>query len=70
MPGDLSGIFHCNPHETDPEYSMDNRTAFWLALIIVCIFAADHFYFHWGLAVFIGQQIARVSEWLAFWHKF
>jgi len=49
---------------------MDNKTAFWLALIIVCIIAADIFYFEWGLLVFLGQQVARASTWMAFWHKF
>jgi hypothetical protein len=49
---------------------MDNKTAFWLALIIVCIFLADVFYFDWGLLLTIGKLVARASSWLAFWHKF
>jgi len=48
---------------------MDNKTAFWLALIIVCILASDIFYFEWDILLFLGQQVARASSWLAFWRK-
>jgi len=48
---------------------MDNKTAFWLAFIIVCILAADIFYFEWDLFLFMGRQVARASNWLAFWRR-
>ncbi len=46
---------------------MDNKTAFTLALALVVIFAADHFYFDWGLPTIFGKLLASFSEWLAFW---
>lgn len=46
---------------------MDNRTAFFLALVIVGFFVADHFYFEWGLPVILGKLLANLSEWMAFW---
>jgi len=46
---------------------MDNRTAFWLALAIILIFAADYVYFGWGLPLVLGRMIASLSDWLAFW---
>ena len=46
---------------------MDNRTAFWIAFLIICVFLADHYYFEWGLPATIGKIVADISEWLAFW---
>jgi len=48
---------------------MDNKTAFWMALIIVCIFAADILYFEWDLMVILGKLTASASNWLAFWRR-
>jgi len=48
---------------------MDNKTAFWMALIIVGIFAADVLYFEWGLMLNIAKLLARASDWLAFWRR-
>lgn len=46
---------------------MDNKTAFFLALLILALFAADFFYFEWGLPLVFGKLVASLSEWLAFW---
>ncbi len=48
---------------------MDNKTAFWLALIIVLVLLVDTLYFDQVFIVFLGKQLARVSEWIAFWHE-
>lgn len=46
---------------------MDNKTALVLAIVILAVFAADHFYFEWGLLVFLGQKLAGLINWLAIW---
>ena len=46
---------------------MTNTIAFWLALIIAGVFAADLFYFDWDLHIVLGRLILRVIEWVAFW---
>jgi len=46
---------------------MDNRTALVLIGALAALFAADAFYFEWGLPILIGKQLANVSDWLAFW---
>ena len=49
---------------------MDNKTALFLAIVIVGVFLADHFYFHWELAIFIYHQLTRFTDWMAFWRDF
>ena len=46
---------------------MDNRTAFWLAVAILALFAADYFYLDWNLPQHIGQLLGRLIEWMAVW---
>jgi len=46
---------------------MTNRIAIWLALGIGAVFLTDHFYFHWGLPVFLGRKMATLIEYIAFW---
>ena len=46
---------------------MDNRTALYLAAIVIGIFVADALYFEWGLFTVLGRLLASFSEWLAFW---
>ena len=46
---------------------MDNKTAFFVAIAIIALFAADHFYFDWGLPLILGKLVASWTEWLAFW---
>ncbi len=46
---------------------MDNKTAFFLALAIIAVFVADHFYLGWDLPLILGRLIASLSEWIAFW---
>lgn len=46
---------------------MTNTLAFWLALLIAGVFAADLFYFDWDLHIVLGRLVLRVIEWVAFW---
>jgi len=46
---------------------MDNKTAFFLALIIVGLLALDHFVLRWGVAFFLFDKIAGLIDQLAFW---
>ena len=46
---------------------LDNRTAFWIAVLIIALLIADHFYLHWQLPTVVGRMVADLSEWLAFW---
>lgn len=46
---------------------MNNKVALALAILIVGAFAADHFYFDFGLPVFLGKKLAELTEWLAVW---
>ncbi|MEE9453971.1 MAG: hypothetical protein V3V13_06275 [Paracoccaceae bacterium] len=47
---------------------MTNRVALSIAFVLICIFAADAYYFEWGLPAILGKLLARLSDWLAFWH--
>jgi hypothetical protein len=47
--------------------SMTNTIAFWLALIIAGVFAADLFFFDWDLHIVLGRHVLRLIEWVAFW---
>lgn len=46
---------------------MDNKTALVLAVLIISVVAADLLYFSWDLHIFLGRQLLRIVEWLAFW---
>lgn len=46
---------------------MTNTIAFWLAALIVAIFAADFLYFGWDLHIVLGRQLLRLLELIAFW---
>jgi len=46
---------------------MTNTIAFWLALVIAAVFAADLLYFDWDLHIILGRLVLRVIEWVAFW---
>ncbi|WP_380052719.1 hypothetical protein ACFE33_09595 [Falsihalocynthiibacter sp. SS001] len=46
---------------------MTNKLALYLGGIIIAIFAADFFYFHWGLPVILGTKLVDLIEYLAFW---
>lgn len=47
--------------------TMTNRIALVLALLILGLLLADHYLFHWGLPLFLGQQFAALIEWASFW---
>ncbi len=46
---------------------MTNKIALGLAMIIIGLFLLDHYVLHWDLPVFLGKQLARIIEWVAFW---
>ncbi|WP_299845567.1 hypothetical protein [uncultured Paracoccus sp.] len=46
---------------------MTNRIAIFLALLILGLFLADHYLFHWGLPLFFARQFASLIEWVSFW---
>ena len=46
---------------------MTNTIAFWLALVIAAIFAADFLIFGWDLHIALGRQLLRLLDWVAFW---
>ena len=46
---------------------MTNRIAIILAIVIVAVFAADLLYYHLDLHVFLGKQLMRLIDVVAFW---
>ena len=46
---------------------MTNRLAIFLALIVICVIAADLLYFGWDLHIFLGRKFMELIEYLAFW---
>ena len=46
---------------------MPNQVAFTLFVLILALLAADLLWLGWGLPVLAMEQIARLSEWMAFW---
>jgi len=46
---------------------MNTRWALGLALLILGIFALDHFYLEWNLPVILGTLLVRVLDWMAIW---
>jgi hypothetical protein len=46
---------------------MTNRIALFVALFIVGVFVADHFYLHWNLPVFLGRELMDLTELVAIW---
>jgi hypothetical protein len=38
-----------------------------LALALVALLVADHLWLGWELPVFLGRQLVRLIEYLAFW---
>jgi len=46
---------------------MNTRWALGIILLILGIFALDHFYLEWNLPVVLGTQIVRVLEAMAIW---
>jgi len=46
---------------------MDNKTALFLALCIIGVFAADQLYFGWDLHMFIAEKLMHLIDWIAFW---
>ena len=46
---------------------MTNRIAIALALAILSLLAADHYWLHVGLPLMSGQKMAAFVEWVSFW---
>ncbi|WP_457646943.1 hypothetical protein [Profundibacter sp.] len=46
---------------------MTNTLAVIFAVLIIGIFTADYFYFHWDLWLIIGRRLAQMIEYIAFW---
>lgn len=46
---------------------MNNKAALTLAILIIAVFAADHFYFEANLPVFLGRKLVDLMDWLAIW---
>jgi len=46
---------------------MNTRWALGIILLILGIFALDHFYLEWNLPVFLGTQLLRILDWMAVW---
>ena len=46
---------------------MTNPIALVLGLIVLAVFAADAAFNGAMLLTFLGQQLIRVTEWVAFW---
>ncbi|RED13101.1 hypothetical protein [Pontivivens insulae] len=46
---------------------MNTRVGLILAIIILAIFAADHFYFGWDLWIFLMKKHWALVTWIAFW---
>ncbi len=46
---------------------MTDKIALGLALVILGIFVADRIWFGGGLPVFLGKELFRFSEYIAFW---
>ncbi len=46
---------------------MDNKTALFLALVIIAIFVTDWLFLGWDLHLEIARRTMQLIEWLAFW---
>ena len=46
---------------------MTNAIAAVLALMIIALFAVDHFWLHLGLPLFLARQFAQLIEYVSFW---
>ncbi len=46
---------------------MTNTLAVIFAVLIIGIFSADYFYYHWDLWLILGRRLAQLTEYLAFW---
>ena len=46
---------------------MTNTIAICLGLLILGVFALDHFVLEWELPQFLMQQLIRLTEYIAFW---
>jgi hypothetical protein len=54
-------------HHTIRGCDMNTRWALGIILLILGIFALDHFYLEWNLPVVLGTLLVRILDWMAFW---
>lgn len=46
---------------------MTNRIALFLALAIIALLVADHFWLHWNIPLELGRRTVDLIEWFIFW---
>ena len=46
---------------------MDNKTALFVAILVVGFLLADHFWLEWGALTLAGKWLADTTDWMAFW---
>lgn len=46
---------------------MDNKTALFLAILIVALLVADRYYLGWDVAQVAARETVRLIDWMAFW---
>jgi len=49
------------------ETVLDNKTALFLALLILSVFVADHFWLHLDLPMFMMTKLSELIDHIAFW---
>ncbi len=49
------------------ETVLDNKTALFLALLILSVFVADHFWLHLDLPMFLMTKLSELIDKIAFW---
>jgi hypothetical protein len=47
---------------------MTNTLAVLFGTIIIAVFAADYFYYDWGLWLIALRRLEQLTEYIAFWH--
>jgi hypothetical protein len=46
---------------------MDNKTALFLAFLILAFLLVDYLFLNWGVPLFIGLKLSALIDWMAFW---
>ena len=46
---------------------MTDKIALWLAVVVVALFAVDVLFHGGATTVFLGKELMRLSEYIAFW---
>ena len=59
-------IVYNNPNNLQ-DTVMDNKTALFLAFLILAFLLVDYLFLNWGVPLFIGLKFAALIDWMAFW---